>query len=516
MSKMRGRTLGLGRLIRQLRRGRATLNDRAWTLSPLALPVGRFLGALRERFVVMRQSSIRIAINAARLQAHTQACETMADAQAREAESLSAQGTQIAGLSQQTNDIVAGAAGVFRAQLGGLRATQDQLADLQKRVTRVATQMESFAEVITQLSRRARSVEDTSRLIKDIALQTHLLALNAGVEAARAGEAGRGFAVVASEVGKLAERVNAATGEIVQQTGEILGLVSDTEQQSQSIHADMRVSDRLVDDFAGQFDGLVRELGSVGAQLDGVADHVAQVNQTNQDMSQSIGLIADHSAILRQRMQSMREQVHGVRTQTESLQEMLAAWRTGATPFDDLAACLEQLRDRCAGLLRQARADGLDVFDKAYRQIPGSQPPRYHVAYDRAIDQTLQGILDAVLDQVPHGYYAILVDMNGYAPTHNRRYAGQPTGDIAHDTLHVRDKRLFDDAISRGAIANRGGVLCQTYMRDTGEIITDVSVPVDLDGARWGAVRIGLDYLQFEQAVSPPAEVPAAAQLASP
>jgi len=121
-----------------------------------------------------------------------------------------------------------------------------------------------------------------------------------------------------------------------------------------------------------------------------------------------------------------------------------------------------------------------------------------------------------VLDQVPHGYYAILVDMNGYAPTHNRRYAGQPTGDIAHDTLHVRDKRLFDDAISRGAIANRGGVLCQTYMRDTGEIITDVSVPVDLDGARWGAVRIGLDYLQFEQAVSPPAEVPAAAQLASP
>ncbi|MGA0584653.1 MAG: chemotaxis protein, partial [Castellaniella sp.] len=75
MSNTRRRTLGLGRLIRQLRRGRATLNDRAWTLSPLALPVGRFLGALRERFIVMRQSSIRIAINAARLQAHTQACE---------------------------------------------------------------------------------------------------------------------------------------------------------------------------------------------------------------------------------------------------------------------------------------------------------------------------------------------------------------------------------------------------------------------------------------------------------
>src|SRR5690606_33865677 len=105
MSNMRGRYVGLGRLLRQLRRGRATLNDRAWTFSPLALPVGRFLGALRERFIVMRQSSIRIAINAARLQSHTQACQSMADEQASEAESLSAQGTQIASLSQQTNDI---------------------------------------------------------------------------------------------------------------------------------------------------------------------------------------------------------------------------------------------------------------------------------------------------------------------------------------------------------------------------------------------------------------------------
>ncbi|MFA7475947.1 MAG: chemotaxis protein, partial [Castellaniella sp.] len=122
---------------------------------------------------------------------------------------------------------------------------------------------------------------------------------------------------------------------------------------------------------------------------------------------------------------------------------------------------------------------------------------------------------DTVLDQVPHGYYAILVDMNGHAPTHNRRYSRPPTGDVAHDTLHVRDKRLFDDQISQGAIGNRGGVLCQTYMRDTGEIITDVSVPLDLDGARWGAVRIGLDYLQFEQSLSPASSPAATAQLAS-
>lgn len=511
----RTRYLGLGHLLGQLRRGRATLHDRAWTLNPSAWSVGSFLGALRDRMVIMRQSSISIAINAARLQAHTKECESMAQQQANEAESLSAQGVQIADLSQQTSDTVNSVTQVFRSQLDDLRTTQVQLQDLQQRVARVTERMQSFSLVVSQLSQRAHSVEDTSRLIKDIALQTHLLALNAGVEAARAGKAGQGFAVVANEVGKLAERVNAATGEIVGQTSAILTLVSDSEHQSRTIHTDMQASNTLVGDFSGQFNRLVHELTTVGAQLDDVAGQVTQVNQTNQEMNGSIALIAEHGAVLRQRMQSMQDQVHGVRDQTENLQEMLAAWRTGDTPFDDLDTNLMRLRDQCEALLRRSQTDGLDVFDKSYRQIPNSQPPRYHVAYDQKIDRVLQKLLDDLLGRIPHGSYAILIDINGYAPTHNQHYSQPPTGDLAHDTANCRDKRLFDDQISQGAIRNRVGVLCQTYMRDTGEIITDLSIPVKLNGTRWGAVRLGLDYQRYEQAVRPAAAALGATQLAS-
>jgi methyl-accepting chemotaxis protein len=166
------------------------------------------------------------------------------------------------------------------------------------------------------------------------------------------------------------------------------------------------------------------------------------------------------------------------------------------------------------GVLEQSLSSGQffeeQLFDTDYQEITegrlsGSAIPKYRTAYDLYLDLTIKDFQDTFAASDPMVVFAVLVDRNGYLPTHNSKYSKPLTGNAETDKVGNRTKRIFNDPTGFAAAQYNNedgkGYLRQIYKRDTGVTMWDVSAPVYVRGKHWGGFRIGFSMQQTDAAI---------------
>ncbi|KPQ28241.1 MAG: methyl-accepting chemotaxis protein [Marinobacter excellens HL-55] len=297
-------------------------------LIELAGGFNAFLARLREMINDLKEVNAEVRGQASDVGAIARDTDDQTERQHQDIDSVVTAMNEMSAAAGEVAGFAGEAAENARAARDGIRFTQDTLRSALKGVDALAGDMGQASSAIGHVAQRSEEINRIIEVIRGIAEQTNLLALNAAIEAARAGEQGRGFAVVADEVRNLASKTRESTDEISEMIERLKGDVSGAVTVIQS----------GVDRATSAVDG-TREadhsLATVVERIGVIVEHVTQVataaeeqSSVSEEINRNLTQIGDAATDLRELAQRVRQSGDALDGQVQVLDRELGRLKT--------------------------------------------------------------------------------------------------------------------------------------------------------------------------------------------